>query len=370
MKSNKGVLVVGLLVAAIGVVYLFVWSEGKGKGGLFAPSASLVAPAKVTVDEVGNVYIADLNNSTIDKLTTDGKLTIVAGEPGNAGLGTGKGSQARFVNPSGIAIGPEGSFVVADEVNNVIYRVTPDGMVTILAGTRWSPTLADTKNRLETGKASAREFADGAGVQARFNAPKGVAVDSSGNTYVADSGNGVIRKITPAGEVTTVAGSPGERGDKDGKGYAARFFVPQGVAVDAAGNLYVADTGNHTIRKITSDGIVSTLAGKAGEIGRTDGKSDAAKFYALRDIAIDPAGNLYVIDSGNYNVRKITPQGNVSTVAGEASSIPQLVVNLPTGITVDHAGNLYVADMGLARVTRISASGEVTVLAGSTTKMK
>lgn len=352
MRTMKLALTVTALAGVAGVAILST------------SSVALVSPAKVAVDKAGNIYISDAHDSTIDKLTPDGKLTIIAGEPAKPGFAIGKGSHARFADPSGIAVGPDGSLVVADEVNNVIYNVTAEGVVSILAGDRWSPTASDARARFENPKVSAKEPGDGAEHQPRFNAPLGVAVDQFGNTYVADSNNNIIRKITRNGQVTTVAGTPGAGGYEDGGGKTAKFSAPVGVAVDAAGNIYVADAGNKTIRKIAPDGFVSTLAGKAGKVGYADGKGDAARFHALRDIAIDPAGNLYVVDSGNYNVRKITPGGEVLTVAGEHSN-RSLGLNLPTGIAVDHAGNLYVADFTLARITRISHLGGIAVLAGS-----
>jgi len=357
MKTSKGLLAVCALAAGIAAIY-FVGTGAPGGAGLFAPAAKLVTPSHVAVDKAGNVYISDDNNATIDKLTPDGTLTIVAGMPGKPGVAEGKGREARLLGPAGIAVGQDGTLVVADQYNNVIYRVTPDGMATILAGTQWAPTIADVKATRETGKAPAKGYADGMGAGARFHSPLGVVIDSSGNTYVADQMNNVIRKITPAGEVTTVAGKPGEEGHEDGRGTAASFSFPAGVAVDAAGNLYVAETGNRTIRKITPDGTVSTLAGKAGEIGGADGKGAAARFSELRDIAIDKVGNLYVIDSRNHNIRKVTPEGEVLTIAG----LSLVDFDLPTGIAVDGEGNLYVADMTLVRVTKISPSGQVTVV--------
>src|SRR5258708_5513831 len=162
---------------------------------------------------------------------------------------------------------------------------------------------------------------DGAGAAARFNFPKGVATDSAGNIYVGDRGNHTIRKITPAGAVSTFAGTPDIFGSADGTGAAARFNLPEGVATDSADNVYVADEGNNTIRKITPAGAVTTLAGTAGTSGSADGTGAAARFRLPRGIATDSAGNLYVAELVNNTIRKITPAGVVTTLAGTAGSV-------------------------------------------------
>jgi serine/threonine-protein kinase len=217
---------------------------------------------------------------------------------------------------------------------------------------------------------------DGTGTEASFASPQGLAVDWSGNVYVADSENYKIRKITPAGVVTTLAGS-GSYGSVDGTGNAASFSAPAGVAVDSSGNVYVADTGNNKIRKITSSGVVSTLAGGAGGSwwhnwsGSADGTGNTAGFFYPKGIAVDSSGNVYVADSVNYKIRKITPAGVVTTLAGSgvtgsadgtgtAASFSE-----PGGVAVDSSGNVYVADTGNNKIRKITSSGVVTTLAGS-----
>jgi sugar lactone lactonase YvrE len=168
--------------------------------------------------------------------------------------------------------------------------------------------------------------ADGTGAAARFNYPQGVTADGSGNVYVADSNNFTIRKITPAGVVTTLAGAAGASGSVDGAGAAARFNRPSGLAVDGSGNVYVADTYNHTIRKITPAGVVSTLAGTALAYGSADGTGAAARFFYPQGVAADGSGNVYVADSNNLTIRKITPAGVVTTLAGAAGvTSPQIL---------------------------------------------
>jgi secreted PhoX family phosphatase len=243
--------------------------------------------------------------------------------------------------------------------------VTPAGVVTTLAG------LAGSSGS-----------ADGTGSAARFNAPVGVAVDSAGNVYVADDNNSTIRKVTPAGVVTTLAGLAGSFGSADGTGSAARFQFPHGVAVDSADNVYVADGENNTIRKVTPAGVVTTLAGLAGSSGSADGTGSAARFAFPDGVAVDSATNVYVTDTDNQTIRKVTPAGMVTTLAGNASITNQYgsVVggsadgtgsaarfNGPDGVAVDSAGNLYVADQNnntIRKVTPVGTNWVVRTLAG------
>ena len=161
---------------------------------------------------------------------------------------------------------------------------------------------------------------DGTGASARFDYPVGVASDSSGNLYVGDAHNYTLRKVSPAGVTSTLAGAVGLSGSADGAGTAARFLSLSGLAVDTSGNVYVADAANHTIRKVSPTGVVSTLAGTAGASGSADGTGAAARFYYPAGLAVDSSGNVFVADSVNHTLRKITPAGAVSTVVGQAGS--------------------------------------------------
>jgi len=213
-------------------------------------------------------------------------------------------------------------------------------------------------------------FANGTGAYALFNQPTGVAVDAAGNVYVADNNNNLIREITPAGVVTTLAGS-GTLGSANGTASSASFSFPQGVAVDAAGNIYVADYGNNQVRKISSAGVVTTLAGK-DSAGAANGIDTAATFNQPTGVAVDAAGNVYVADEGNNLIRKISPAGMVSTFAGSGAAGAvngtgtSASFNGPTGVAVDAAGNVYVADYGNNIVREINPAGVVSTLGTGT----
>ncbi len=219
--------------------------------------------------------------------------------PGLPGSVNGSGTDAQFNSPSSVTVDSSGNVYVADTTNHTIRKISPSTAVTTLAGSAGLPGSTD-----------------GTGASARFSAPWGVAVDSSGFVYVADTNNKTIRKITPGGTVTTLAGLAGSAGSADGTGSGARFGNPHGVAVDSAANVYVADTGNNTIRRITSAGVVTTLAGLAGTFGSADGTGGSARFYAPASIAADDAGNLYVADAGNNTMRKIAPGGQSRPYGG------------------------------------------------------
>ena len=218
---------------------------------------------------------------------------------GTAGNTEGPVMTASFNYPCGVAVDSSGNIYVADKVNNKIREIT-SSVVFTFAG---SGTVGS---------------AEGTGTAASFYNPTGVAVDSSGNIYVADSFSDKIRKITSAGIVSTFAGS-GTAGSAEGTGTAASFYNPTGVAVDSSGNIYVADRYNNKIRKITSAGVVSTLAG-SGTAGNSEGTETAASFNFPFGIALDSSGNIYVADTQNNKIRKITSAGVVSTLAGSGTA--------------------------------------------------
>jgi sugar lactone lactonase YvrE len=301
-----------------------------------ASDARFNHPSGAAVDSAANIYVADTNNYTIRKITPGGVVSTLAGLPGSQGSDDGTGSAARFFDPYGITVAPDNNIYVADLDNHTIRKVTPAGVVTTLAG-----------QALSIGSA------DGTGSAARFYSPSSVAADNGSNIYVADGNNCTIRKITPAGVVTTLAGSAGSCGNADGNGSAARFDHPRGVAVDAAGNVYVADTSNHTIRKISPTGDVTTFAGLTGSIGSADGTGSAARFNQPWGLTSDGAGTLYVADTYNSTIRKVTPAGVVTTLAGLAGSKGSADgagsaarFEYVIGVSVDTSGHLFVPDEG------------------------
>jgi sugar lactone lactonase YvrE len=319
-----------------------------------ASVARFFSPKGMATDSAGDLYIADLQNCAIRKITPAGDVRTLAGY--EAGSNDGNGIPAQFNSPQGVAVDNAGGNVyVADSNNHTVRQITPAGLVSTFAGT-----------------AGTSGSADGMGSAAGFNSPIGVAVDSVGSVYVADTFNHTIRRITPSGHVITFAGSPGSSGSVDGAGSSARFNLPTGVAVDSQGSVYVADTGNHIIRKITPARVVSTLAGSTGDIGSVDGTGGVARFNSPSGVTVDSAGNIYVADTGNNTFRRITPAGVVSTLAGTAGSTGfadgmggAARFNAPQGVTVDNAGNLYVGDTSNNMVRKITPSGVVSTLSAS-----
>jgi len=276
-------------IAANGVVSpLAGIPESHGGADGAGSDARFWAPFGLAADRAGTIYVADTANNTIRKITADGVVSTLAGVAGRPGNADGAGMNARFRNPWGVAVDAAGNVYVADMSNHTIRKITPDGRVSTLAG--------------QAGTAGSM---DGIGAGAQFNSPVAVAVDTAGNVYVSDSANECIRKITPAGVVSTLAGLPGQAGSADGTGPNARFLNPQGLAVDDRGNLFVADMGNNTVREISPAGAVTTLAGLAGVGGTTDGIGGAARLNHPGGVALDGSGNVYVADSNNHAIRKL-----------------------------------------------------------------
>jgi sugar lactone lactonase YvrE len=305
------------------------------------------------VSNGSGVATANESSVVVSCAAAEAVVSTFAGS-GTSGAADGTGSAASFYIPLGVAVDASGTLYVADTENNEIRRITAAGVVSTFAGS----TSAGSSN--------------GAGSAASFSGPSGVAIDSTGNVYVADQNNQLIRKISPAGVVSTLAGS-GSGGAADGNGTAASFRNPSGIAVDATGNVYVADAGNNEIRKITSSGDVSTLAGSTAA-GAVNGTGSAASFSAPTGVAVDASGNVYVADSNNNEIRKITPKAVVTTLAGSGSSGSvdgtgaAASFSSPEGLTSDAFGNVYVADSFGEKIRKITPGGGVTTLAGSGTQ--
>jgi len=328
---------------------------GSGNVDGLGVAARFQSPQGIAVDTAGNVYVTEGDQDTIRKITPAGEVSTFAGSAGSPGSADGAGAAARFGGPAGVATDSAGNVYVADGSNHTIRKITPAGVVSTLAGSVGAPGSAD-----------------GAAAAARFNSPAGIAADSSGNLYVADLGNHTVRMITPAGTVSTLAGTAGIAGSDDGTGAAAKFDLPSGVSADGVGNVYVADTGNHTIRKIAAGGVVSTLAGLAGSPGSADGTGSSAQFRDPVGVATDAAGNIFVADSSNHIVRRITPAGEATTFAGIAGvqgaddgTGASARFLYPFAIAADSNGNLYVAEDGNDAIRKLTATAEVTTLAGA-----
>lgn len=369
---------VGLCVDRNGVVWVSQFNMNSirlvapdGRVSTLIPGASLDAsrdgaanvarfaePFGLAADAAGNVYVADSLNHGIRRITPTGVVSTVAGQTSRRGYDDGPAGSARLNYPNGLAIAPDGSVYFAEEYNGIVRKLSPSGEVRTIAGT-----------------AGHNGWSDGSGASVHFGQPYSVAVDAEGMVYVADFGTDVIRKMTPEGVVTTIAGKAGTSGSDDGQGVSARFRGPEGVAVDRNGTVYVADTFNHTIRRISKEGVVTTVAGSAGNTGATDGMGEAARFNTPRALAVGPDGVLYVADTNNYLIRRVTPAGAVTTFAG-TPGVMGFVNGLRLearfgevwGITVDAAGAVYVVDSNYHAVRRIGIDGRVTTLGGASSR--
>lgn len=344
-------------IAPSGVVSTLAGTESKGDGSAlgFADGAGTTArfnyPSGLTIDRIGNLYVADRGNHVVRKVTPDGMVTTIAGTPGQGGSRDGPVNDARFTAPSAITVDAQGVLYITDMLDHTVRRIVPGGGVTTIAGA--APRAGS---------------ADGAGSAALFNHPTGLAHDNAGNLYVADTGNATIRKIT-GNQVATIAGAAGQTGAADGTGSAARFNRPLGVAADVLGNIFVADSSNYLVRRITPAGMVGTYAG-SGQEGYLDGPALSAQFMEPNGVAVDMNGNVYVADRSSDAIRKITPQGMVSTLAGhqDTSYAPYGFgtgneLGFPLNVAVDKAGNVYTIDSNTA-VRKITPDGRMTTLAG------
>ncbi len=316
-------------------------------------AAAVVFPAPVGLayDASGSLFVSDMDDHTIWKVDATNHKTLLAGSSGLAGSADGLGTDARFSHPGGLAIDPAGNLLVADTGNHTIRRIAPDGTVTTLAGAAGLPGTAD-----------------GPGAQARFNAPFGLAADATGGAYIADAQNHTIRYLAADGTVSTYAGKAGAPGLVDGTATAAQFNQPNGITLAPNGTLYVADYGNSCIRAIAPGAVVTRLAGQASTYGFADGNGlSAAKFNSPVGIALDAAGVLWVADTQNHAIRRIGTDGTVSTPAGTGGTAGNAdgtgtaaLFYRPCGIAVTPAGNLAVADTANHLLRTVTPAGVAT----------
>ncbi len=358
-----------------------------------ATDANLYLPSGVAVDKDGSVFIADTGDNIIRKVTPDGIINTYAGDsyPGYFNKEGGTALDAEFNKPSDIALDKNGNLYIADTTNNVVRMVTPASAISTVAGTTGAGSTGDngpatsatmlapmslavdgsgnifiltngdskirkvdTKGNITTvAGAGTAGFAEGDAAKALFNYPTGLALDGSGNLYVADAANVRIRKVA-GNSVSTIAGSGvlSYSGD-NGPATSAQLNTPLGLAVDASGNLYIADSENNVVRRVAKGGTITTFAGN-GQVG--NGETQLNSPHA---VAVDAAGNVYIADTNNGRVRKVTAAGAGSTLGGSDQFFT------PTGVASDAAGNVYVADLARNMVRKISTSGAVSNFAGT-----
>ncbi|MGW5118232.1 NHL domain-containing protein [Streptomyces noursei] len=327
-----------------------------------AASAQLNNPYGVVVDSTGALYVSEYNNHRVRKITTDGKISTVAGtDTKGFGGDCGPAASAQLNRPRGVAVDSAGTVYIADSDNHRVRKITADGKVCTVAGTGTKGFSGD----------------GGPATAAQLDGPYGVAVDSTGTLYVAEHNNRRVRKITTDGLISTVAGTGTKGSDGDGgPAVSAQLTNPRGVAVGRAGELYIADAGSHRVRRVAADGIISTVAGTGTKGFSGDGgPATAAQLDGPFEVALDSIGTLYIADFGNHRVRQVTSDGKISTVAGtgtggsdgDGGPAASAQLNKPIGLAVDRANTLYIADhanhrvrqVGLAKRAGLPASGTV-----------
>jgi len=320
--------------------------QGSGSSDGYGGAAFFNQPTAVTADSSGNVYIADTGNHTIRKLAPSGQVMTLAGSAGSAGSTDGMGSNALFNSPAGIAVDAVGTMLYISDTGNHTLRQL------VLANQNVS-TLAGLAGNIGSD--------DGTGSAARFYNPQGAVLSSSGDLFLADTSNEVVRRITPGGAVSTLAGIPGVAGSANGLAQLSSFNEPHSLALDPGGNLYISDRLNYVVRKLSTDGQVSTFVGQ-GVSGANDGPGGSAQFARPQGLGLDATGYLFVADTWNHTIRKISSAGWVTTVGGNpgtpgdsdgVGSAAQF--NNPVGLAVAADGSIYVADSSNNRIVRGTA---------------
>lgn len=292
-------------------------------------------PGSLAIDSQGNIFVADARNHKIKKITPAGIVTVFAGS--SAGDVDATGSAAKFNNPGGIVIDIFGTLYVCDTYNNKIKKISPAGVVTTLAG-------------------STQGDADGMGAAAKFYYPSSICIYGNGDLYVSDTYNHKVKKVNQAGSVSTLAGGA-TYGDVNGTGTAAKFSFPNGIVVNASGDLFVADYDNDKVKKITLAGVVTTFVGSTR--GDENGTESAAKLADPFGLTIDNLGNMYLSDYGNHKIKKITPAGVVTTIAGSTQGYAdggasKAKFDNPLGLVVATNGTLYVGELNNHNIRKIA----------------
>jgi len=331
-------------------------------GGVGHGSALSVAqvPAGVVVSGTF-VYVADSLNHVVRRLDTGTGSEIVVAGTGTWGFSgdSGPATSAQLNYPSGVAVDGAGNLFIADLDNNRIRKADPAGTITTVAGTGWRGFGGDS----------------GPATSAQLNDPVGVAADTAGNLFIADTGNNRIRMVDTAGTITTVAGTgtAGFSGDS-GPATNAQLSGPSGVAVDGAGNLFIADTTNQRIRTVDATGTITTVAGTGNSGFSGDGRpAISAQLADPVGVAVDPAGHLFIADTGNNRIRKVQAAGTITTVAGtgaggfsgDGGRAKRAQLSGPSGVAMDPAGNLFIADVGNNRIRTVDTAGTITTVAGT-----
>ncbi len=312
-------------------------SAGFGGDGGPATVATFRNPTDIIMDGSGNFYIADWNNQRVRKISSTGTVSTIAGTGGTTfGGDGGPATAATLWQPASLAFDGSGNLYISDNIHNRIRMINSSGIITTVVGTGSGGFSGD----------------GGAATAAQINNPRGIAIDASGNLYIADESNNRVRKVTPSGIISTVAGTGTAGYNGDGiAGTAAQLFTPRDVAVDASGNLYIADNSNHRIRKINSSGIISTVAGTgSGGYSGEGGPATAAQLNYPQSVNFDPWGNMYI--STSNRVRKINSSGIISLYAGDGlysyfgDGGPATAGSFkgPMGMTWDPSGNTYICD--------------------------
>ncbi len=360
--GNGAIRSVTLTKTSIGPAGTISTISGSGSIGLSgdgtAIGLAMLAPFSVAADSTGNIFIAEFGTNRIRKIDTKGNIATAIGD-GNQGFAGDAGAPAKVqMNlPTGVAVDSSGTVYFADSNNNRIRKLSGSTVSTVAGNGLLS-----------------RSGDGGAAISAQLNAPLGVALDTQGNLYIADTSNNQVRKVTPAGVISTIAGTgtAGSAGDGNAA-TAAQLNAPQGLAVDSAGALYIADVQNHKVRKVAG-GIITTFAGSGtAGFGGDGGSAGSAQLNLPMGVAVDAAGNVYIAEFGNNRVRKVTVNGNIDTLAGSGANgysgdglqAKTAQLNGPQAVAVDSTGIVYIADSVNNRIRKVAANGVITTLAGT-----